>query len=103
MIVEKSKLIEKKNWLLWRNVTIKALREDESHKHLEQDEIIGNVGPINKERDVAECKKHIEKIWKSDLSSYYKYIANNTFAVPVPITMFGLSNWAIDEINQIVI
>ena len=40
-------------------------------------------------------------MWNSELSSFNKIIAHNTFAVPVFITSVGIVDWTIDEIREI--
>ena len=101
IVIEKGTLIEKKEPIIINNVKIKPMKEDESYKYLGQDENISYVGPVNKERVIKEYKNRVGKIWKSELSSYNKYIAHNTFAVPVLIPTFGLLNWTIQEIEDI--
>ena len=42
----------------------------------------------------------MEKIWNSELSSFNKVIAHNTFAVPVFVTSVGIVDWTINEIKE---
>ena len=88
----KKRLIEKKEPIIMNNVKIKPMKEGESYKFLGQDENISYVGPVNKECIIKEYKSCVRKLWKSELSSYNKFIAHNTFAVLVLIPMFGLLN-----------
>ena len=101
MVIEKGTLIEKKEPIIINNVKIKPMKEGESYKYLGQDENISYVRPVNKERVIKEYKSRVRKICKSELSSHNKYIAHNTFAVPVLIPTFGLLNWTIQEIEDI--
>ena len=43
----------------------------------------------------------IKKIWNSELSSFNKIIARNTFPVSVFITSAGIVDWTINEIREI--
>ena len=101
MVIEKGTLIEKKEPIINNNVKINPMKEVESYKYLGQDKNISYVGPVNKKRVIKEYKNRVRKIWKSELSSYNKYIAHNTFAVPVLIPTFDLLNWTIQEIEDI--
>ena len=40
-------------------------------------------------------------MWNSELSSFNKIIAHNTFAVPAFITSLGIVDWTINEIREI--
>ena len=79
MVIEKGTLIEKKEPIINNNVKINPMKEVESYKYLGQDKNISYVGPVNKKRVIKEYKNRVRKIWKSELSSYNKYIAHNTF------------------------
>ena len=60
--------------------TIKPLKDGDLYKYLGQDENIGYVGPLNKAHFTAEYKKHVWKIWSSELSTYNRHSAHNVFA-----------------------
>ena len=83
------------------NVTINPMKEGDSYKYLGQDENLGYVGPVNKERVTNEYYKRVKKKCKSKLSAYNKHVAHNAFAVPVLIPKFGVLNWTVNEIEQI--
>ena len=101
MVIEKGTLLGKKEPIIINNVKMKPMEKCESYKYLDQDENISYVGPVNKERVIKEYKNCVRMIWKSELSSYNKYIAHNTFAVPILIPTFGLLNWTIKGIEYI--
>ena len=81
-------------------VTVKPLKDGDSYQYLGQDENIGYVGPLNKARVKAECKKRVSKIWSSELSAYNKHIAH-VFALPVLTPTFGIICWTIQEIENL--
>ena len=43
----------------------------------------------------------VKKIWQSELSSFNKVFAHNTFAVPVLRNIVGIIDWTIEEIKEI--
>ena len=43
----------------------------------------------------------VKKIWQSELSSFNKVIALNTFSIPVLTNTVGIIDWTIEEINEI--
>ena len=65
---------------------VKELQEEELYTYLGQDEAVGYNGPLNKEKMIKEYKRHVCKIWTSELYSGYKITAHNTFAVPLITT-----------------
>ena len=77
------------------------MKEGDTHKYLGIDENISYVGPISKDRITKEYYHRIKKILNSELSSFNKVIAHNTFAVPVFITSVGILDWTINEIKEI--
>ena len=83
------------------DVAIDPVKEGDSYKYLGQDENLGYVRSINKERVVKEYLKRIRKIWESEPSGYHKHIAHNAYAVPVIVPTFGLLDWTKAEIEQI--
>ena len=42
----------------------------------------------------------MKKIWQSELASFNKVIAHNTFAIPVLTTTVGIIDWTIEEIKE---
>ena len=70
------------------NVCIKPIKEGELYKYLGQDEKLGYVGSLNKERITTEYKKRVRKRWSNELSAYNKHLAHNTFALEVLIGQF---------------
>ena len=76
------------------------MKEGDTYKYLGIDENISYVGPINKHRITKEYYHRIKKIWNSELSSFNKVIARNTFAVPVFITSVGIVDWTKNEIKE---
>ena len=56
---------------------------------------------MNKERVTTEYKKRVQKIWSSELSAYSKYLAHNTFALPVLTPTFGILHCTIREIENL--
>ena len=82
--IQNGKLLQhtKKN-LDINQLSIKPMKEGVTYKYLGIDENISYIGPINKHRITREYYHRIKKIWNSQLSSFNKIIAHNTFAVPV--------------------
>ena len=101
MVIERGKIIEQFEPIVMNDITIEPLKTDECYKYLGQDENISYVGPINKDRVTKEYSKIMKNIWRSELSTYKKHIAHNTFAVPVLIPTFGIIDWIIQEIKHI--
>ena len=101
MVVEIGKITAATDSITINNVTINPMKEGDSYKYLGQDENLEYVGPVNKKGVINQYYKRVEKIWKSELSTYNKHVAHNAFAVPVLIPTFGLLNWTINEIEQI--
>ena len=99
--IDKGKIVTSKEPIVMNNVAIDPVKEGDSYKYLGQDENLGYVGPLNKERVVKEYMKRVRKIWESELSGFHKHIAHNAYAVPVIIPTFGLLDWTKDEIEQI--
>ena len=58
-------------------------------------------GELTMGRVTKEYLNRIRKIWKSELNSYYKVTAHNTFEVPLITPTIGLLDWARDEIDQL--
>ena len=71
------------------------------YKYLGQDEKLGYVRSLNKERITTEYKKRVQKRWSSELSAYNKHLAHNTFAPPVLTPTFGVLDWTICEIENL--
>ena len=59
------------------------------------------MGAANKDRVTKKYTKRMKKIWTSELSAYNKHNAHNAFAVSVLISMFGILDWTIQEIEHI--
>ena len=77
------------------------MKEGDTYKYLGIDENISYVGPINKHRITKEYYHRIKKILNTELSSFNKEIAHNTFTVPVFITSVGIVDRTINEIKEI--
>ena len=43
----------------------------------------------------------MRKIWRSELSTYNKHLAHNTFALPVLTPTSGILDWTIREIENL--
>ena len=99
--VENGKLIKNTEYLEINNLFIKPIKDGDTYKYLGIDENISYVGAVNKERVTKEYYTRVKKIWKSELSSFNKVIAHNTFAIPVLTTTVGVVNWTIKEIKEI--
>ena len=52
-------------------------------------EAVGYNGPLNKAKVTKEYKRHVCKIWTSELYSGNKIRAHNTFAVPLITPTIG--------------
>ena len=83
------------------NHFIKPIKDGNTYKYLGIDENISYVGTVNKERVTKENYTRVKKIWKSEISSFNKAIAHNTFAIPVLTTTVGVIDWKIKEIKEI--
>ena len=57
------------------DVTIQPISDGESYKYLGQDENLGYVGKLNKERVKKEYTSRVKKISESKLSGCNKHIA----------------------------
>ena len=99
--IQNGKLLKCTNNLEINQLSVKPMKEGDTYKYLGIDENISYVGPINKHRITKEYYHRIKKIWNSELSSFNKVIAHNTFAVPVFITSVGIVDWTINEIKEI--
>ena len=97
----KWKLIENTEDLKINNLNIKPIKDSDIYKYLGIDENISYVGTVNKERVMTEYLTRAKKIWQSELSSFNKVIANNTFAIPVLTNTVGIIDWTIEEIKEI--
>ena len=97
----KWKLIENTEDLNINNLNIKPIKDSDIYKYLGIDENISYVGTVNKERVMTEYLTRAKKIWQSELSSFNKVIANNTFAIPVLTNTVGIIDWTIEEIKEI--
>ena len=67
-----------------------SMKDEDSYKYIKQEENLGYVGLVNKERVTNEYFKHVKKTWKSQSPDCNSYVAYNAFAVPVLIPTFGL-------------
>ena len=81
-------------------LVIQPVAEEDTYRYLGQDENIEYVGHINKDRVTKELYSRCRKIWSSELSSYNKTTAHNTFAVSVILPTFGILDWTIEEIKN---
>ena len=101
LAIDKGKIAESHEAIVINVAAIEPLKDGDSYDYLGQDENIGYVGPIDKARVTAEYKKHVQKIWSSDLSGYNKYIAHNVFTLPVLTPTFGIISWIIQGIENL--
>ena len=92
MVVEAGKVTATTELSIIDNVTINPMKESDPYNYLGQDENLGHIGPVIKERVTNEYCKRVKKIWKGELSYYNKHLAHNGFAVPVLILTFVLLN-----------
>ena len=99
--IQNGKLLQCTKNLDINQLSIKPMKEGDTYKYIGIDENISYIGPINKYRITREYYHRIKKIWNSQLSSFNKIIAHNTFAVPVFIASVGIVDWNIDEIREI--
>ena len=83
------------------NLFIKLFKDGDTYKYLGINENISYVGAFNKEKVTKQYYTRVKKIWKSELSSFNKVIAHNTFAIPVLATTVGVIDWTIKEIKEI--
>ena len=97
--VENGKLIKNIEHLEMNN--LKPIKDGDTYKYLSIDENINYVGTVNKERVTNEYYTRVNKIWKSELPSFNKVIACNTFAIPALTTTVGVIGWTIQEIKEI--
>ena len=99
--VENGKLIKSAEPLEMNNLFIKPIKDDDTYKYLGIYENVSCVGTVNIERVTKEHYTGVKKIWKSELSSFNKVIAHNTFAIPVLTTTVEVIDWTIKEIKEI--
>ena len=80
---------------------MKELQEEELYTYLGQDEEVGYNGPLNKEKVIKKYKRHVRKIWTSELYSGNKITAHNTFAVPLITPTIGSLSWMRKDIEDL--
>ena len=80
---------------------IQSIKKDVTYKYLGVDENVSYNGSLNKDRIQSEYLKRVRKLWRSELSGYNTYIAQNAFALPVLTPTFGILDWTKDEIKNI--
>ena len=83
------------------NLNIKLIKDGGTCKYLGIDKNISYVGTENKYRVMKEYLTSVNKIWQSELSSFNKVIAHNSFAIHVLMATVGIINWTIEEIKEI--
>ena len=83
------------------NLFIKLIKDGNTCKYLGIKENISYVGANNKERVTKEYYARVQKIWKSELSSFNKVIAHNKFAIPILTTTVRVIDWTIEEIKEV--
>ena len=83
------------------NLFIKLIKDGNTCKYLGIKENISYVGANNKERVTKEYYARVQKIWKSELSSFNKVIAHNIFAIPILTTTVRVIDWTIEEIKEV--
>ena len=93
--VENGKLVKNTEDLKINNLNIKPIKDSDTYKYLDIDENISYVGTVNKERVMKEYLTRVKKIWQSELSSFNKVIAYNTFSMPVLTNTVGIIDWTI--------
>ena len=81
MKVVKGKKVSNLQPLEINDIVIQPIEEGDTYKYLWKDENINFDGPINKERVTKEYFTRVRKIWTSELSTYNKVTAYNSFAV----------------------
>ena len=99
--VENGKLIKNTIRLEINNLSIEPIKDGDTYKYLGIDENISYVGTVNKKKVTKEYYMRVKKIWKSELSSFNKVIAHNSFAIPIIANTVGIIDWTIDEIKEI--
>ena len=80
---------------------MRELKDREQHTYLAQDESVGFDGPLNKDRVRKEYKRHVRKIWNSELYSNNRITAHNMFAISVHAPTIGILNWTKQEIQHL--
>ena len=98
--IQNGKLLQCTNSLEINQLSIKPMKEGDTHKNLGIGKNISYDGPINKHRITKEYYHRIKKTWNSEPPSFNKVIAHNTFAVPAFITSVGMVDWTINEIKE---
>ena len=48
-----------------------------------------------------EFLSRVKKIWSSELSDYNKVVAHNIFATPIITPTVGVTDWTIDDVEQL--
>ena len=93
--IEKSLIKQSAQNLEINNAFIKPIKEGESYKYIGQDENLGYVASLNKERVTNEYKKRVYR------SVYNKHLAHKPFSLPVLTPTFGILNWNICETENL--
>ena len=101
MKIVKGKQVSNLQPLEMNDIVIQPIEERDAYKYLGQDENINFDGPINKERVTKEYFTRVRKILTSELSTYNKVIAHNSFGVPVVVPTFGILDWSIQGIKDL--
>ena len=94
--VEDGKLIKNSKHLEMSNLFIKPIEDGDTYKYLSIDESISYIAAVDRERVTKEYYTRVKKIWKSELSSFNKVIAHNTFAIAALTTTVGVIDWTIE-------
>ena len=95
------RIIKTSSSLNINHLTIQPVADGDSFKYLGIDENITYNGTLNKEKVSKEYLSRVRETWSSELSDFNKFIAHNSFAVPIIILTIGIIDWTIDEIRQI--
>ena len=83
------------------NQVIQDMYQTETYKYLGMEEGEGVQHHKMKVKIRKECKRRIKLVLKSELNARNKIAAINTLAVPVILYSYGVTDWKLDEIQDL--
>ena len=96
--IERGRRVAQNESLKVDYLEIQEIEEGDQYKYLGVDELVGIIGPLNKDMVIKEYKARVKKIWNSELNASNKAVAYNAFTVPIIAQTVGILNWTKKEI-----
>ena len=99
--IKRGRAMEKVDPVFVNGLTLSAIGPNESYRYLGLDECVTYNDVLNMERVTSEYLRRVRKVWSSQLSSYNKCVAHNSFAVPVITPTFGILTWTKKDLHEL--